>query len=308
MFDIRNLSTYCSKLNGGSNLNKPIHSLIYVNNLNNYNSSEKINSGILGANFEDIFYHDQESIDQNNYSDDQNNKNIMPKLKYQQPGSCVSLCYDPLTQQVLTTWRSSSSSGLLTNYNIDYLSYSRETINNISPKKTSSFNNTNGFISGFDYMKEHENKPQYPVFFERRQEIYGYSGQKYITKNIIFSEYKSSEPDSEKSKNDDVIVIKENDESNIENLKDSINSKTKNSSQNSELETFVCASDEGSCSSVIWKCNWDSNYSLAHHSLYQELPTENHSVILDIKYCPLANTHNNILACLTGDQLFLYKK
>jgi len=325
MFDIRNLSTYCTKLSGGSNLNKPIHSLIYVNNLNNSNPSEKISSGILGANLEDIFYHDQESIDKNNHSNDknvnsQNNEDIMPKLKYQQPGSCVSLCYDPLTQQILTTWRSSSSSGLLTNYNIDYLNYSPG-INDISPNKQSSFNNTNGFISSFDYMKEHENKPQYPLFFERRQEIYGYSGQKHLTKNIIFSEYKSSQSDLKRSKNEDIIVIKESNELNIENSKEqnfqnekknknkeSVNSESKDSLKNNELETFVCASDEGSCSSIIWKCNWDDNYSLAHHCLYQELPTENHSVVLDIKYCPLANTHNNILACLTGDQVFLYKK
>ncbi|ORX78839.1 hypothetical protein BCR32DRAFT_294806 [Anaeromyces robustus] len=330
MFDIRNLSTYCTKLSGGSNLNKPIHSLIYVNNLNNSNSSEKINSGILGANLEGIFYHDQKSIDQNNYSNDKNinsqdNEDFIPKLKYQQPGSCVSLCYDPLTQQILTTWRSSSSSGLLTNYNIDYLSYSPD-INNISPKKEPSFTNTNGFISSFDYMKERENKPQYPVFFERRQEIYGYSGQKHLTKNIIFSDYKSSQSDSKELNNKDAIVINESDEydtkitenskeqvfqnenNNNNKGKESITSETKDSTENNELETFVCASDEGSCSSVLWKCNWDNNYSIAHHCLYQELPTENHSVILDIKYCPLANTHNNILACLTGDQVFLYKK
>jgi len=82
MYDIRNLSTYCTKLNGGSNLNKPIHSLVYVNNLNNNNS--KISSGILGANLEDIFYHDQEAIDQNN--NNKENDIIIPKLKYQQPG------------------------------------------------------------------------------------------------------------------------------------------------------------------------------------------------------------------------------
>ncbi|ORX46884.1 hypothetical protein BCR36DRAFT_215583, partial [Piromyces finnis] len=128
-------------------------------------------------------------------------------------------------------------------------------------------------------MRELENKPKYPVSFERIQEIYGYSGQKFITRNTIFSEYKQSES-----------LI---DESAIEN---------------NELETFVCASDEGSCSSIIWKCHRDNKFSLAYHSLYQELPSENKSVILDIKHCPLTNTHSNILACLTGDQVFFYKK
>jgi len=73
-------------------------------------------------------------------------------------------------------------------------------------------------------MRERNNKPIYPISFERRQEIYGYSGQKYITRNIIFSEYKNSKS----------------------SLEDSVNEE--NNDLNSELETFVCASDEGSCS------------------------------------------------------------
>ncbi|OUM69379.1 hypothetical protein PIROE2DRAFT_2676 [Piromyces sp. E2] len=150
-----------------------------------------------------------------------------------------------------------------------------------SPTKNSSF------ISSYDYMKEQDNKPKYPVSFERRQEIYGYSGQKYMTRNTIFTEYKHS-----KSLINDSIINEENNDTN----------------NNNELETFVCASDEGSCSSIIWKCHWDNKYSLAHHSLYQELPSENKSVILDIKHCPLTNTHNNILACLTGDQVFFYRR
>lgn len=83
MYDIRNLSTYCTKLNGDSN--KPIHSLIYVNNLNNGNSSEKISSGILGASLDSIFYHDQETIEKSNSTNTTSeNNDVVPKLKYQQ--------------------------------------------------------------------------------------------------------------------------------------------------------------------------------------------------------------------------------
>ncbi|ORX46883.1 hypothetical protein BCR36DRAFT_296843 [Piromyces finnis] len=78
MYDIRNLSSYCSKLNGGSN--KPIHSLIYVNNLNNGNSSEKVSSGILGASLDSIFYHDQKTIEDGSVT----NNDSLPKLTYQQ--------------------------------------------------------------------------------------------------------------------------------------------------------------------------------------------------------------------------------
>jgi len=292
MYDIRNLSTYCTKLNGGSNLNKPIHSLVYVNNLNNNNS--KISSGILGANLEDIFYHDQEAIDQNN--NNKENDIIIPKLKYQQPGSCISLCYDPLTQQILSTWRSSSSSGLLTNYIIDHLCYNPD--NHDKETKKIPISQSNNFISSFDYMKERENKPKYPVSFERRQEIYGYSGQKYLTRNLIFSEYLDT--NSSDTTNKSKIVCDELGSTEHEDKNKEI--------ANNNFETFVCASDEGSCSSILWKCNWDNNFSLANHSLYQQLPTENHSVILDIKHCPLTNTHSNVLACLTGEQVYLYKK
>jgi len=84
MYDIRNLSTYCSKFNGGS-INKPIHSLIYVNNLNSNYPSEQINSGILGASIDGILYYDQKTINQN---DSFNSKvEITPKIKYQQPGN-----------------------------------------------------------------------------------------------------------------------------------------------------------------------------------------------------------------------------
>ncbi|OUM69378.1 hypothetical protein PIROE2DRAFT_2675 [Piromyces sp. E2] len=80
MYDIRNLSTYCTKLNGDSN--KPIHSLIYINNLNNGNSSEKISSGILGASLDSIFYHDQETIDDNNNTSYYYNTATLPHIKY----------------------------------------------------------------------------------------------------------------------------------------------------------------------------------------------------------------------------------
>eukprot|EP00833_Pecoramyces_ruminatium_P017966 jgi/Orpsp1_1/1191998/evm.model.d7180000089913.1 len=158
-------------------------------------------------------------------------------------------------------------------------------------------------------MKERDNKPQYPVTFERRQEIYGYSGQTQRTRDIIFSDYNYSV----KSNENNIISSINNSEN--KDLIDSIHQDDKNNEitnkigkDNNNLETYVCVGDEGSCSSIVWKCNWENNYSLAHHSLYQQLPSENYSPILDIKFCPIYNTHSYLLACLTKNQIFLYKK
>jgi len=307
MYDIRNLSTYCTKLYGCNSLKSPVHSLIYVNNLNKNNSS-KLSSGILGANLEDIFYYDQETIDQNN---NESKKEINPKLKYQQPGSCVSLSFDSYTQQILSTWRYTSSSGLglLNNYNIDYLQYSP--INNSTTPKKQKSNQENNFISSFEYMKELENKPHYPISFERRQEIYGYSGQTQLTRNIIFSECSNSNKLNENNKLISAIDNSENKDSVNSVQQDDLNNEEideKKKIINNDYETFVCASDEGSCSSIIWKCYWNNDYELAQHSLYQQLPSENHLPILDIKHCPIINTHTNLLACLTKNQIFFYKK
>jgi len=314
MYDIRNLSTYCAKFNGGS-LNKPIHSLIYVNNLNSNCSSEKFNSGILGASIDGMLFYDQETINKNDSFDSK--ADITPKLKYQQQGSCISLSFDPYTQQILSTWRSSSSSGLMTNYNIDYLKYTP--INHDKKSMKTSIPNNNGFISSYNYMKENSNIPEYPISFERRQEIYGYPGQKHLTRNIIFSANKSSTSlSASTSGNNNTVIDIDVDSSNNKNpstseIKDESvspkeDNKTASNQNNPNLETFVCASDENSCSTIIWKCDWDDEFSLAHHTLYQDLQTENKSVVLDIKHCPLTNTHSNLLACLTGDQVFLYKK
>jgi len=112
-------------------------------------------------------------------------------------------------------------------------------------------------MSSYDYMKENNNLPEYPLSFERRQEIYGYSGQMFLTRNIIFSEYNSNTNSSISANNDAIIDTDVDDLHNVSALAEVQNEqvsekKEKGTANNQDnLETFVCASDEESCSVSI---------------------------------------------------------
>jgi len=145
----------------------------------------------------------------------------------------------------------------MTNYNIDYLKYTP--INHDEKPMKQSLPNNNGFISSYNYMKENNNIPEYPISFERRQEIYGYPGQKHLTRNIIFSANKSNtSPSTSASNNNDAIInIDTNGSHNTNPITSEIKdepkplkeeNETTNNQSDSDLETFVCASDENSCS------------------------------------------------------------